>query len=197
MSLYTATITLILIMDPLGNIPVFLALLRRYPPAKQRKILLRECFIALFILLVFLFFGREVLEGMGISSAALGIAGGVILFLISLKMIFPSQNEDQAPEKQLEPFIVPFAIPLIAGPSALAMVLLFVTREPHRMVHWSMAVLLAWLVFTVIMMISTYLMKVLGERGLIALERLMGMILTILAVQMLLGGLTEYLHSLH
>ncbi len=191
MSLYSTTLTLILVMDPLGNIPVFLSILKRYSPKRQSQIILRESFIAFIILILFVFFGQYILHGLQITAEALSIAGGLILFIIALRMIFPPEHEHRE-EDHGEPLIVPLAIPLTAGPSAMTIVLLFATRDPGRLGLISLAVLIASVVFTLILLCSQYLMKVLGPRGLTALERLMGMILTTVAVQMFLSGVMQY-----
>lgn len=192
MKLYTAAITLILVMDPLGNIPIFLSALKTVDPKRYARVILRESFIAFLILTFFLFFGESILEGLHISGSALNIAGGIILFMIALQMIFPTTDEN-ANERQFgEPFIVPLAVPLTAGPSALATVILFASKEPTKMPIWFLAVVIASLVFTIVMLCSRVLMKILGERGIIAMERLMGMILTTIAVQMFLEGLGMY-----
>lgn len=193
MTFYTAAITLILVMDPLGNIPVFLSILRRYDTKTQRRIIFRETFVACLILLIFLFFGKYIMHGLHITASALSVAGGIILFLIAIRMIFPSDNNNDQEMKVEEPFIVPLAVPLTAGPSAIAIVLLFVTREPAQIWIWFMAILIASVFFLIIMLIARGLMRMLGQRGLIAVERLMGMILTTVAVQMFLGGLSHYL----
>ncbi|AKQ33883.1 MarC family protein [Candidatus Coxiella mudrowiae] len=193
MTLYTIAITLILVMDPLGNIPVFLAILRNYDTRTQTRIILRESLIAFLILALFVFFGRYILHGLHITTPALSIAGGVILFIIALRMIFPSEQKT-AKEDFEEPLIVPLAVPLTAGPSAMAMVLLFVTRYPHHLWLVFLGVLIASAIFTVIMLFAPFLMKILGKRGLTAIERLMGMILTTIAVQMFLSGVAQYLH---
>lgn len=194
LSFYTATITLILVMDPLGNIPVFLAILKSVDPQRRTWIILRESCIAFGILSVFLFFGSYILKGLSITETALNIAGGIILFIISLRMIFPHPDTQGEDELRTEPFIVPLAIPLIAGPATLATVLLFSSREPENQGIWFLALILASLLFTVVMLGSRWLMRFLGERVLVAMERLMGMILTTLSVQMLLTGISEYFH---
>ena len=193
MTLYTIAITLILVMDPLGNIPVFLAILRNYNTRTQIRIILRESVIAFLILTLFVFFGRYILHGLHITTPALSIAGGVILFIIALRMIFPTKQK-AAKEDLEEPLIVPLAVPLTAGPSAMAMVLLFVTRDPHHLWLVFLGVLIASVLFTVIMLFAPFLMKILGKRGLTAIERLMGMVLTTIAVQMFLSGIAQYLH---
>lgn len=195
MTLYTAIITLILVMDPLGNIPVFLSMLSHVNPKRRRLVIFREAVIAYFILLFFLLFGQHILQGMHISQPALAIAGGIILFLIAIRMIFPDNTQEDRSKPALEPFIVPLAIPLIAGPSTMAMVMLLASQAPYKMAEWTVALTAAWLCTTVILMFAGSLSRVLGQRGLIAIERLMGMILTTMAVQMFLTGFEQFLHA--
>lgn len=198
MTFYTAAITLILVMDPLGNIPIFLSILGKYDPKTQARIIIRETIIAFIILIIFLFFGKYILHGLHITTYALSMAGGIILFLIALRLIFPKEyDSDKSTSREEEPFIVPLAIPLTAGPSAIATVLLFVTREPGQLLNWFIAVVIATLFFLIIMLSSRGLMRLLGKRGLIAVERLMGMILTTVAVQMFLSGITQYFQQAH
>jgi multiple antibiotic resistance protein len=194
MTIYSAILTLILVMDPIGNIPVFLGILRNTAPHRFRQIIIRECSVAFIILVIFLFFGQYILKGLHISESALGIAGGIILFLISLRMIFPIEDAASVNKPVAEPFIVPLAIPLIAGPSTIATVLLLATQQPHRIPVWFLAVSVASFVFLIILLASRFLMRLLGNRVLIACERLMGMLLTTVAVQMLLSGIEVYFH---
>jgi multiple antibiotic resistance protein len=194
MNVYTATITLILVTDPLGNIPVFLSVLNHVKPSRRRPIILRETFIAFVVLLLFMFFGKYILEGMNISSPALGVAGGIILFLIAIKMIFPTHENISLTAEKHEPFIVPLAIPFVAGPSAMAFVMLLASQRPHHLGLWALALLITYIVCTIILVFADVLRKLLGERGLIAIERLMGMILTTMAVQMFLTGIQEFFH---
>ncbi|MBI3132501.1 MAG: YhgN family NAAT transporter [Acidobacteria bacterium] len=196
MKLYSAAIMLFLIMDPLGNIPLFLSTLRHLSSERRRKIIIRELVIAYGVMTLFLFFGQGMLDALQLKHESISIAGGIILFLIALKMIFPPEEEkrekaDEAAES--EPFIVPLAIPLVAGPSLLAALLLLVSREPHRMVEWWGAMTAAWGASVVILLSSSALHRLLRERGLVALERLMGMTLVTMSVQMFLNGLAEYL----
>lgn len=191
MNIYTATITLILVMDPLGNIPIFLSVLKNIEPKRRSIVILREAFFAYLILLLFLFCGQHILTSLHITEPALGIAGGIILFLIALKMIFPPYEEQR--ERQVgEPFIVPLAIPLTAGPSAIATVLLLTTQEPNLLSNWFIAITIATLICTAILLCASPLRKILGEKGLLAVERLMGMILTTVSVQMFLDGINHY-----
>lgn len=196
MTLYSAIITLVLVMDPLGNIPMFLSVLNHVEAARRPKIILRETFIALLILTAFLFFGKYILKGMQISESALSVAGGIILFLIAIRMIFPHEERNTRMRELGEPFIVPLAIPLVAGPSTMAMVMLLANQQPEKIGLWFIALLSAWIVCTIFLLFAHRLSRILGERGLIAIERLMGMILTTMAVQMFLTGLAGFFHRL-
>ncbi|VVC76666.1 hypothetical protein AQUSIP_19900 [Aquicella siphonis] len=195
MTLYSATITLILVMDPLGNIPLFLSTLNNVDPKRRQRIILRETFIAFILLTLFLFFGQYILEGMHISEPALQIAGGIILFLIAIRMIFPQNGQEDKSSFSGEPLIVPLAVPLIAGPSTMTMVMLLANQAPYDMFRWFIALTIAWFITTVILVFADFLRKILGERGLTAIERLMGMILTTMAVQMFLSGFEQFLHA--
>jgi len=193
MTIASAALLLFLILDPLGNIPVFLGLLRSLPPQRQRIVLAREMLIALVVLMLFLWGGRYALELMHLRQESVSIAGGIVLFLIGLRMIFPPPEGLMGELPEGEPFIVPMAIPLIAGPSGMAAVMLMGSQEPDRMGAWSLALMIAWVATAVILFSSTYLYKWLGLRVLIAIERLMGMVIVAISVQMLLDGLTVYL----
>ena len=195
MTIASAALLLFLILDPLGNIPVFLGLLRTLPPQRQRIVLVREMLIALGVLMLFLWGGRYALDLMHLRQESVSIAGGIVLFLIGLRMIFPPPEGLMGELPAGEPFIVPMAIPLIAGPSGMAAVMLMGSQEPDRMGAWSLALLIAWAATAVILLSSTYLYKWLGLRVLIAIERLMGMVIVAISVQMLLDGLTVYLHA--
>lgn len=194
MTLYTAIVTLILVMDPLGNVPVFLSVLKGIHPKRQSFIIVRETFIAFIILMLFLFFGSYILNGLHITESALNISGGIILFIIALRMIFPVAETKSPDMIHGEPFIVPLAIPLTAGPSSLATVLLFATQEPEKIWVWFSALTISSIIFAIILLCSRMLMKILKPRGLIAMERLMGMLLTTVSVQMFLSGLNQYFH---
>ncbi|MGE0353509.1 MAG: MarC family protein [Gemmatimonadales bacterium] len=193
MTLLSAALLLFLVMDPLGNVPFFLSALRNVDPGRRNLVVLRELLIALAILVLFLFTGRYVLDLLRISDPALTTAGGVILFLIALRMIFPTPERPLQEDISGEPFIVPLAIPYVAGPSALATLLLLASKEPERWPTWLAALLLAWLVTSIILFFGSQLGHVLGRRGLIAMERLMGMVLITVAVQMVMSGIVEVL----
>lgn len=192
MTLLEAAVLLFFTMDPLGNVPLFLSALRSVDPVRHRRIIVRELVIALGFLVVFLFIGRSVLGVLKVSPEALTAAGGVILLLIALRMIFPTADRPLREDVLGEPFIVPLAIPYTAGPSVLATELLLMSREPLRWSTWLAALVLAWVASAIILYFSSGLRRVLGERGLTALERLMGMVLIIVAVEMLLQGIAQY-----
>lgn len=193
MTIASAALLLFLILDPLGNIPVFLSLLRGMAPRRQRIVLARELLIALGVLMLFLWCGKYALEAMHLRQESVSIAGGIVLFLIGIRMIFPPPEGLMGEIPEGEPFIVPMAIPLVAGPSGMAAVMLMGTQEPDRMGAWSLALVLAWGATAAILFSATLLYKLLGRRALIALERLMGMLLVAISVQMLLDGLAVYL----
>ena len=192
MSTLSAGILLFLIMDPLGNIPLFLSLLRDVDPRRRQLVLARELLIALGVLFVFLFGGQYLLRLLQLKQESVSIAGGIVLFIIGVRMIFPPKDGIFGSDPQREPFIVPMAIPGVAGPSAVAAVMLLANSSPGRTVDWSVALSLAWLATAVILMSSTYLFRWLGTSVLVAVERLMGMLLVALSVQMFLDGVMAY-----
>jgi multiple antibiotic resistance protein len=191
MSLLSAIILLFLVIDPLGNIPMFLCYLGNIEPHRQHRIILRELGIGLGVLIGFLFLGHYLLAILNIAQSSLGIAGGIILFLIALKMIFSGSETIFAHDAASEPFIVPLAIPLIAGPSSMSTVMLLMAREPGRWMEWLLALLSAWGIAVAILEFATPLSRILGPRGLNAIERLMGLILTTVAVEMFMDGLQQ------
>jgi len=189
----SAALLLFLIMDPVGNIPVFLSLLRDLPPARRRLVLARELLIALAVLFVFLFAGSRVLELLHLRQESVSIAGGIILFLIGIRMVFPVPEGIFGETPEGEPFIVPLAIPCIAGPSTMAALLLLGHSAPDRIGQWSLALVAAWLATGAILFSSTLLYRLLGQRVITASERLMGMLLVAISVQMFLDGVAAYL----
>ena len=194
MSTMSAAITLFLIMDPLGNIPIFLNALEKVDPKRQKIVLIRELLIAYGILCFFLFFGGYALTLMGLRTESISVGGGIVLFLIAIKMIFPSPaalRPSNDPDE--EPFIVPLAIPSVAGPSTLATLVLLAKTQPGHMLAWFSALTGAWVISSAILLASPAIFKILKKRGLIAVERLMGMILVSLSVQLFLDGVAQYL----
>jgi multiple antibiotic resistance protein len=187
--------SLFLLMDPVGNIPLFIAILKDIPRRRQLYIILRELLIALAVLILFHFIGDILLTSLQVSQSSVLISGGVILFLLSLKMIFPGKSDfDHPVAGDKEPFIVPLAIPLVAGPAALAAIILYARQEPG--IKPVVAIVLAWTATTLILLASTFLNKILGKKGIVACERLMGLVLTMIASQMFLQGIAEFIAGL-
>lgn len=193
----SATVLLLLICDPLGNIPIFANALRRVPQQRRTRVILREVLIAFGLLLFFMFLGDRFLAVMGLSGLSLQIAGAVVLFLIALKMIFPQPVTSDASSDAGEPLIVPLAIPALAGPSALATVMLLVSQAPERRLEWIAALSVTMAVCAVVLLLADRIQRVIGDRVVQALERLMGLILVALSVEMMIRGLRQLLPSLH
>jgi MarC family membrane protein len=187
----SATILLLLITDPLGNIPIFANALRHFAPERRAFVILREVLIAFLLLLAFMFVGDGFLRVMNLSELSLQIAGAVILFLIALRMIFPSGHPEAEP-LQGEPLIVPLAIPALAGPSALATVLLLVSQAPARRMEWVAALCVTMAVCAVVLVLAERIQRVLGDRLVMAFERLMGLILVAISMEMLLRGIKDF-----
>jgi MarC family membrane protein len=196
-SLSSAVVILLLVMDPVGNIPLFVALLRNVPAERRVRIIARECLIAYLLLLVFVFFGPAILRLLGLSDVSLNIAGGVILFIIALRLIFKHPGGIFGDEFHGgEPFIVPLAIPSIAGPTAIATVVLMVARAPDRIWEWAGALTISAVVTLLILLFAERIGSLIGVRGLAALERLLGLLLTAIAVEMLLKGIQAFVRNL-
>ncbi len=193
----SALILLLLVTDPLGNIPIFVAALRGVPPKRKPVVILRECLIAFAILLLFMLFGNRFMDALGLSDVSLQIGGGVILFLIALRMVFPVPEGIFGAAPGGEPFIVPLAIPALAGPSALATVLLLVSRDPSRLFEWVAALAVAIAACALVLMFSEKLQRRLGERAVTAFERLMGLVLTAISVEMILKGIRSFVLQIH
>jgi len=192
LTLASAIVLLFLVIDPFGNVPFFVAALKDVDPSRRNRVIIRELLIAYAVMVAFLFFGQPLLRVLGISGPALTIAGGMILFLIALRMVFPIRGRTTQEDIEGEPFIVPLAIPYVAGPSVLAVELLLMSEEPGRWPVWLIAVSVAWAATSVVVLFGNAVTERLGSRGLIAIERLMGMILVAIAIQMFLTGLDTY-----
>ncbi len=188
--------TLFLLMDSVGNIPLFIAILKDFKPKAQRKIIQREMLIALGVIIAFHFFGKLLLDIIDVKQETILIAGGIILFLIALNMIFPSQSAEKEANSLYKgtPLVVPLAIPLVAGPAVLAAVMLYSEQKTQGIVLSS--IVIAWIVSVVILTSASHLKKLLGIKGLLACEKLMGLLLTLIAVQMFLKGITLYISEL-
>lgn len=195
MDILSATILLFLILDPLGNIPIFLSHLEKC--SNRYWVLARELLLALGILFLFLLFGRQMLDFLHLEQVSISIAGAIILFIIALRMIFPVTKAYGEEDIDGDPLLVPLAVPLVAGPSILATLILLVSKHPNQLATLSIALFIAWFLSSVILFSATAMQKYLGKKGMIAIERLMGMILIAIAVQMLLDGIKSYLISLN
>lgn len=194
MNLFSIAFSLFLLMDSVGNVPLYLSILKNLDPKRQRVVILREMIIALVIIVLFMFLGDGLMTFLQISDSTIQIAGGIILFLICLKMIFPSKEDPQEhiPINE-EPLVVPLAVPLVAGPAVLAAVMIYSRQEPY----WEIigAIFIAWFVSLIILLSSSYLKNLLGWRGLTALERLMGLILILISVQMFMTGVNRFMQA--
>lgn len=190
-------ILLILVTDPFGNVPLFVSAMAQVPKQRRWKVVVRECLIAFVLLLLFMFFGRHLLSAMQLSEISLRIGGSVILFLIALRMVFPQPGGVLGDTEQAgEPFIVPLAIPALAGPSALATVLLFSSNSSDEVLLHVGALSLVAAIWLVVLLSAERMQRVLGVRAMMAFERLMGLILTAMAVEMLLAGIRAYLKTI-
>ncbi len=192
MDILSAATMLFLIMDPLGNLPIVLSILKHIDPKRRRIVLIRELLFALLILMLFLFAGQSIMDFLHVQPETLSISGGIILFIIAIKMIFPSAGSITGLAAGEEPFIVPLATPLIAGPTVIATLLLLSSQNPSQLLELSAAVMLAWGGTFIILLFNGFFHKILGERGLKAIERLMGLLLVMISTQMFLDGIKAY-----
>ena len=186
--IFATAFSLFLISNSLGNLPFILALLKSYPAKRQRAILIREMLIALGILFVFGFFGDNIIGFLGISEGIIGIAGGALLFIIALTMVFPSS--EAKPISTQEPFIVPIAIPCMSGPGSIAAVMLYSTQFDT---HWKMSlvILISWGASLLVLLTAPYIKRAIGDRGLIALERFGGLLMCLISIQLISSGLIQ------
>jgi MarC family membrane protein len=187
----SATILLVLITDPIGNIPVFANALKNVAPQRRPRVILREILIAFFLLLTFMFVGESFLRVMNLSELSLQIGGGVILFLIALRMVFPPPAT-AVDEQMTEPLIVPLAVPAIAGPSALATVLLLVSQQPDRRMEWIGALCVTMAISAIVLVSAERIQRIIGTRLVVAVERLMGLVLVSVAIEMMLRGFKTF-----
>lgn len=197
-TLFSLSLSLFILMNAFGNTPLFLSLLKGIPEKRQKQIVFRELVIALFVIIIFNYIGAILLNFLNISPDIVQIAGGIILFLLSLKMLFPTPQKEKKEEaielkKIVEPFIVPLAIPLIAGPAVLAAVMLYSKQESNFIMLG--AIFISWLATLGILLLAANLSKWLGERGLVAVERLMGFVMVLISIQMFLTGFKSFLNT--
>lgn len=190
----SSVITLCLIMDPFGNIPLFISALKKVSPERRKIVLIRELVIALLIMVCFLFLGKWFMHAFGVRSFSLSIAGGIILFIISARLVFGGEEQPSADPKEEEPFVVPLAIPLVAGPAVLSMIMILSAQNPNKMVTLG-AILVASFFNSLILMLSFPISKLLGKRGLVAIERLSGMVLVLMSVDMVMSGVAEFIQG--
>lgn len=193
LKLFSAVFTLTLVMDPLGNIPLFMSALKDVPEERRKKVVARELVIALGIMVFFLVFGKYFLGLLSLDVTAMSVAGGIVLFLIALQMIFPSRHSAFGENPGGEPFIVPLAIPLVAGPSTLTTIMIFSMKDPGAWPTWLAMIALAWVINAAILSMAARLSRFLGDRGLLAMEKLMGMILITISVQMVMVGVKKFI----
>jgi MarC family membrane protein len=192
-SFLSALILLLLVLDPFGSLPIFIPLMRAVPPERRTRVALREVGIAFGVLLAFMFLGEGFLRVMHLSERSLEVAGGVILMIIAMGMIFGGGGDSAyGLEEGREPVIFPLAVPLLAGPSAMATVLLLASRQPDRIGEWIGALSVAMLVSGTVLLLADRIRKLLGDSVVTALEKLMGLVLTAIAVEMVLAGLKRY-----
>lgn len=194
-SFFSVTLSLFLLMDSIGNIPLYIAILKKIPAKRQIHIIIRELLIALAFILLFQFAGQGLLNLLGVAQDALLIAGGLILFIIAMRMIFPPEDIHEVHKHETaikeEPFLVPLAIPFVAGPSIFSAVIIYSTEMPSLML--TLSIVIAWTLTLIILLIAPYLKKLLRDQGILACERLMGLILILIAGQMFLDGLRIFL----
>ena len=195
LSIVSMAIVLFFVMDPLGNLPVFSSVLERVAPERRRRVLARELCIALAFLIIFLFVGRKLLELLHLQYEAIRVGGGIVLFLIALRLIFPPERGILGDTLEGEPLVFPLAVPLIAGPSAFATILFLVESGPDQRIAGLIAIVIAWAASAAILLTSSFILRVIGKRGILAMERLMGMLLVMLAIQMVLEGGRAFLAS--
>ncbi len=193
MSLVSVATSLFFVLNSLGNVPFFVGILAEYPVKRQRRIIAREMLIALFILLLFNFFGDQILSVLGIDRCVMGIAGGTLLFLISLTMIFPKPKTLKVPQR--EPFIFPLALPAVAGPGAITAVMIY-SQQVGSSLWMVVPIFVAWACSALVLLASSNIKLFLGQKGLVACERLGGMVISLIAVQMFTSGIVELMRSI-
>jgi multiple antibiotic resistance protein len=194
LSLLTIVLTLFLIMDPIGNISSFLAMTDQIGPRRQKFVILRELFFALFFMFLFNYIGETLLIFLELSPVSLRLSSGVILFLVAIKLLFPAENSFRNNLPSGEPFLIPLAIPLIAGPSLLATIMLYTNLETCKKLMFA-GILFSWMLAVVVLLLGPQLNRLLGKNGLMACERLMAMVLVMLAIQRFMEGMAQFIHN--
>lgn len=193
--MFEIALTLFLVANPLGNAPAIVALVKDFSLERQKFILLRESLIALALALFFQYFGELFLSFLNVQDFTVSFSGGTLLFLVALSMIFSSSTAKEQVKLKQEPFIVPIATPILSGPGLLAVIMHYGKAEGNNL-KVSLAILIAWVGVISIVYAAPYLKKVLGEKGMLALEQLMGMLLAMMAVEMMIRGVTLFMETL-
>lgn len=191
MTLFNITVVLLLIMDPIGNLSAYLSMVKKLDPKRQYWIIFREMLIALTAMLFFNYLGEHIFNFLDLSETTVRLSSGIILFLIAVKILFTASDSPRANLPEGEPFIFPLAIPLIAGPALLATIMLYAHLEPLKSVM-IIAILIAWFSSILIFLLADHIKRILGHNGLMACERLIGMVLVLIAVQRFLEGILLY-----
>jgi len=191
-SFLSALILLLLVLDPLGSLPIFIPIMGNVPKERRHRVALREVAIAFAVLLGFMFAGESFLRVMHLSERSLEVAGGVILLMVAIRMIFGAEGGVYGMPEGKEPLIFPLAVPLLAGPSAMATVLLLASRQPERVLTWVMALTVAMAISGLVLLACERIRRLLGDSVVAAVEKLMGLVLTAIAVEMILAGLKRY-----
>lgn len=187
MSIIQLALIFFIVTNPIGNSPTIIALIKDYTVKQQQKILFREAMFSMLLAIFFLFLGEIFLQCLSIQNYALTTSGGMLLFIVALKMIFASQEEAKEEGPKQEPYIVPIATPLLSGAGLLTMIMLYSKQEAND-IKIFLAILLAWIGVTIVLVTAPYLQIILGKRGLLALEQLMGMLLAMIAMEMIVQG---------
>lgn len=193
MQVLSLAITLFFVLDPFGNLPIVLSLLSRVEEKRRWKVVLRESLIALLLLVVFYAVGPQFISLLGVDSSDLTICGGVVLGIIALRLVFPDERASSGKEEEAEPFIVPLAIPLMAGPSALATVMIMAAQSAANPLAGLGMMTLAWFVTAVLLLLGVALGSFIPARLLVAFERLSGLLLAVISVHMVMTGVKAYL----
>ncbi|MBS4168745.1 MarC family protein [Parachlamydia sp. AcF125] len=194
-SIFSIALTLFLVTNPIGNAPAIIALIKDFDFSRQKIIMLREAIFSLILALFFQYGGEVFLNTLSIERYTVSLCGGTLLFLISLSMIFPYLHEEAIKVTKHEPFFVPIATPILSGPGLLSIIMLLSSQVSSNF-EMSLAILLAWVGVSFVLLIAPYLNKVLGKRGLVALEQLMGLVLSILSTDMLIKGIEQFILSI-
>jgi multiple antibiotic resistance protein len=191
-SVFKLALVLFLVTNPIGNCPAIIALIKDHSIKRQQKILLRESLFSMALAIFFLFLGEIFLGSLKIESYSLTLGGGILLFIVALKMIFSNNDETKEPVPKQDPFIVPIATPLLSGAGLMTMIMLYSKQEGNDLKMLA-AILIAWIGVTAVLVMAPYLQVFLGKRGMAALEQLMGMLLTMIAMGMLVKGMSSFI----